>query len=174
MANKNSEVVIAEFESHAKTDTALRQLKNAGQDMRQVSVVGKGYHTGEDPIGYYTIDAQLKMAGIRDTGWQALWGSIWGLLYSGGFFLVPGVGPILAAGPVVGTLAGAVGAVEEEASDGLTQALLGAGIPPEHIKEYLHAIHANHFLLIVHGPDHSLGDVETLLQTAEPLHCERY
>ena len=71
--------------------------------------VGKGYHTDEQVVGYYNTGDRMKYWGKVG----AFWGGFWGLLFGSAFFMIPGLGPILAAGPVVGWIVAALeGAVE--------------------------------------------------------------
>jgi len=64
-----------------------------------------------------------------------------------GALAIPGVGPFIAAGPIVAALAGA-GAVG--ALGGLTGALIGAGIPEYEAKRYEGRIKEGGILLSVH------------------------
>ena len=64
--------------------------------MKKLSVVGKDYHTDEQVVGYYNAGDRMKYWGKMG----AFWGGFWGLLFGAAFFLVPGVGPLLIAGPL--------------------------------------------------------------------------
>ena len=64
--------------------------------MQKLSIVGKDYQTEEEVVGYYTTGDRMKAWG--KTG--AFWGGLWGLLFGSAFFLIPGIGPLLAAGPL--------------------------------------------------------------------------
>jgi len=167
-------VAIAIYATHETADGALRQLQDSGLDMQVVSVIGKGYHTEENPVGYYTVGPQMKVWGGKGTTWSALWGGVWGLLYSAGFFLVPGVGPILVAGPLVGLVAGAVGAVEEEGLSALGSALLGAGVPRNALHQYEGAIKADHILVIVHGEKEELQRMRAIMDQNRALSSAMY
>src|SRR5665213_3176372 len=46
--------VVAVYDTHQEAEAAIRELQHAGVDMTKLSVVGKGYHTEEDVVGYYT------------------------------------------------------------------------------------------------------------------------
>ena len=89
--------VVAIYDTHAEAEAAIRDLEKLGFDMTKLSIVGKDYHTEEDVIGYYTTGDRMRSWGTSG----AFWGGIWGLLFGSAFFLIPGLGPILAAGPVV-------------------------------------------------------------------------
>src|SRR5580693_8112977 len=102
MTKHNS--VVAIFKSHVEAESAVKELQKAGFDMKKLSIVGRDYHTDENVIGYYNASDRMKYWGRAG----AFWGGIWGLLFGSGFFLVPGIGPLLVAGPRVGWSVGAL------------------------------------------------------------------
>ena len=59
-------------------------------------------------LGYYNTGDRMMYWGKLG----AFWGGLWGLLFGSAFFLVPGIGPLVVAGPlvtwIVGALEGAV------------------------------------------------------------------
>ena len=96
--------VIALYNTHTEAEEAVRELQKSGFDMQKLSIVGKDYQTEEEVVGYYTTGDRMKAWG--KTG--AFWGGLWGLLFGSAFFLIPGIGPPLAAGPLVGWIIGAL------------------------------------------------------------------
>lgn len=73
-----------------------------------------------------------------------------GWLVGIGSLAIPGVGPFIAAGPIMAALSGAaIGA----AAGGLTGALVGAGIPEYEAKQYEGKIRSGNILLSVHTED---------------------
>src|ERR1022692_4431693 len=125
MSDKNA--VIAIYETHAQADEALKELQRSGFDMRKLSIVGKDYHTEEHVVGYYNAGDRMKRWG--KTG--AFWGGLWGLLLGSAFFAIPGIGPVLVAGPLVAWI---VGALEGGVVVGGLGAI-GAGRSEEHTSE---------------------------------------
>ena len=95
MTKNNSTVAI--FKSHLETETAIKELQQAGFDMKKLSIVGRDYHTDEHVVGYYNAGDRMKYWGKLG----AFWGGFWGLLFGSAFFWVPGIGQILVAGPLV-------------------------------------------------------------------------
>ncbi|MGD1084952.1 MAG: general stress protein, partial [Verrucomicrobiota bacterium] len=89
--------VVAIYKSHIGAESAIKQLQESGFDMKKLSIVGRDYHTDENVVGYYNAGDRMKHWG--KTG--AFWGGIWGLLFGSAFFFVPGIGPLLIAGPLV-------------------------------------------------------------------------
>jgi TusA-related sulfurtransferase len=67
-----------------------------------------------------------------------------------GAIAIPGIGPLVAAGPVVAALAGAGAA---GATGGLVGGLIGAGIPEIEAKRYAGRIREGAYLLSVHCDD---------------------
>ena len=146
MSEMNS--VVAIFESHNQAEDAVRDLQKSGFDMKKLSIVGKDYHTDEQVVGYYN-------AGDRMLYWGklgAFWGGLWGLLFGSAFFLVPGIGPLVVAGPLVTWIVGALeGAVVMGGFSALGAALASIGIPENSILQYEASLKAGKFLLILHA-----------------------
>ena len=146
MSDKNS--VVATFGHHSKAEAAVRELQRAGFKVESLSIVGKGYHTEEKVVGYYTTGDRMLNWGQNG----AFWGGMWGLLFGSAFFVVPGVGPLLVAGPLVVWI---VAAIESAAVVGglsaLGAALYSIGIPETSVLEYESSIKAGKFLLVAHG-----------------------
>ena len=97
--------VVAVFADHAEADSAVKQLSAAGFTLKQLSVVGKGYHTEETAVGFYNMGDRVKFWGSRGV----FWGGMWGLFFGGLFLAIPVVGHVI----VVGYLAAvAISAIE--------------------------------------------------------------
>ena len=121
MTDKNS--VVAIYETHDEAELAVKSLQEAGIDMKSLSIAGKGQHTDEHVTGYYNTGDRMKLWGKVG----AFWGGLWGLLFGSALFAIPGVGPVLVAGPLV---AAAVDCVRRElrVAAGVLQAALLARI----------------------------------------------
>jgi hypothetical protein len=77
-------------------------------------------------------------------------GGVLGWLVGIGALAIPGIGPLVAAGPIVAALAGAGAA---GAAGGLVGGLIGAGIPEVEAKRYAGRIREGAYLLSVHCDD---------------------
>ena len=145
--NKSNSIV-AVYASHASAESAIKELVRSGFDMTKLSIVGRDYHTDEHVVGYYNTGERMKAWG--KTG--AFWGGLWGLLLGSAFFWVPGVGPLLVAGPMVSWIVGALeGAVVMGGLSALGAGLYSLGIPKDSILMYETAINTGKFVLIAHG-----------------------
>ena len=73
-----SNSVVAVFESHSQAEDAIRQLQQNGFDMKNLSIVGKDYHTEEHVVGYYSTCDRMSYWGKQGAFWGGLWGGLWG------------------------------------------------------------------------------------------------
>jgi hypothetical protein len=91
-------------------------------------------------------------------------GGALGLLAGIGALAIPGVGPFIAAGPIMGALSGAaVGG----ATGGLIGGLVGLGIPEFEAKQYEDKVRAGNILISVHAEDaKSRSRAKDILETA--------
>ena len=140
--------VVAVYRTHADAEQGVRALEAAGFDMKALSIVGKDYTTAEGVVGYYTAGERMKVWGKAG----AFWGGLWGLLFGSALFVVPGVGPLFVAGPLVAWMVGALeGAVVVGGLSVVGAGLASLGIPKNSIITYETAIKAGRFVLIAHG-----------------------
>lgn len=169
MSKENS--VVAVYHTHTEADQAVKDLQRGGVDLHKLSIVGKGYHTDEQVVGYYNTGDRMKYWGKIG----AFWGGFWGLLFGSALFIIPGLGPILAAGPVVAWIvAGLESAVEVGALGALGAGLFSIGIPKNSIVEYETALKADQFLLIVHGTAAEVAQAKDIIQTTHPVQFSQH
>ncbi|MBB6672106.1 general stress protein [Cohnella nanjingensis] len=127
----NHKKIVGVFTTEQEAIRAIEGLKRQGYTSDDISVVGKN----KDDIYGVTNETGTKApegatAGAATGG---VVGGATGLLASLGLLAIPGIGPILAAGPIAATLAGlAVGA----GTGGIVGGLIGTGIPADEAKQY--------------------------------------
>ena len=157
--------VIAVYNTHTEAETAVKELQRGGFDMKKLSVVGKDYHTDEQVVGYYNTGDRMKSWGK----WGALWGGLWGLLFGAAFFWVPGVGPLLVAGPLAAAIVASLeSAVVVAGLSVLGAALWSIGIPKDSVLRYETAVKSNKFLLVAHGTAAEVAKAKEILHTTKP------
>lgn len=148
------------FDNHPAAEEAIRSLGQSGFDMKKLSLVGKGYHSEEKPIGFYTAGDRIKAWG----GTGAFWGGIWGMLLAPAIFVFPGLGLIGMAGPIVTTLVSALeGAVVVGGLSALGAALTQIGVPKDQVIKYEAALKSDKYLLVVHGSAEELNRARSIL-----------
>ena len=159
--------VVAVYHTHTEADQAVKELQRGGVDMRKLSIVGKGYHTDEHVVGYYNTGDRMKYWGKMG----AFWGGFWGLLFGSAFFAIPGLGPILVAGPLVAWIVAALeGAVVVGGLSALGAGLYSIGIPKDSIVKYEAALKTDQFLLIAHGTAAEVAKAKDIIETTHPAY----
>ena len=152
--------VVAIYPDNDLAERAVSKLRDASFDVTKLSIIGKGYHTDEKVVGYYTTGESMKHWGVRG----AFWGGISGLLLGAGFFLVPGVGSVLVAGPLLAALVtGFESAAMVGGLSAVAVGLIHLGIPKEDALRYESAIIADQFLLIANSTPEELARARLIL-----------
>ena len=168
--NENNSIVTV-YPSHGAAEAAVKELQLAGFDMKQLSIVGRDYHTDEQVVGYYNAGDRMKAWGR--TG--AFWGGIWGLLFGSAFFFIPGVGPLFMAGPLVGWILGGLeGAVVVGGLSALGAGLFSMGIPRDSVLQYETAIKTGKFVLIAHGTQEETTRAREIINRTSPEALEEH
>jgi hypothetical protein len=169
MSSNNA--VAAIYDTHVQAEHALKELQEAGVDMKSLSIVGRGTHTDEHVVGYYTTGDRMLYWGKVG----AFWGGFWGLLLGSGLFLVPGFGPILAAGPIVGWIvAGLEGAVAFGGVSAIGAGLVSIGIPKDSVIKYDVALKTDKYVLVVHGTPQEVEKAKNVIASTEQTHYAVY
>src|SRR5580692_3230641 len=101
---ETSNSVVAVFNDHGAAEAAVKKLNAAGFNIKNLSVVGKGYHTEEKVVGFYNAGDRMKFWGVRG----AFWGGLWGLFLGGLFVAVPVVGQVVVLGYLASIVVGAI------------------------------------------------------------------
>lgn len=164
MSERNAAAAI--YTTHVEAEDAVKELQRAGIDMRTLSIVAKDTHTEEHVVGYCNSGDRMKAWGKSG----AFWGGLWGMLFGSAFFAIPGIGPVLVAGPLVAWI---VGALESAAVVGGLSAigagLFGMGIPKDSVVRYETALKTDHFLLMVHGAAAEVSQAREILDRTRPV-----
>jgi hypothetical protein len=146
--------VVAVYEDHSTAELAVKKLAASGFDMKNLSVVGKGYHTEEKVVGFYTTGGRVRFWGLRG----AFWGGLWGLFFGGVFFMVPVVGHVIALGYIASmVISAAESAVLVGSLSAIGAALFSMGIPKDSVIQYEAAIKADRLLVMAHGPANEMA-----------------
>ena len=135
--------VVGLFDSRDAAQAAIEQLRSTGIEANKISVVMKSREEQQD----LATDTGVAGGAVTGAVGGGVLGGLAGLLVGIGALAIPGVGPFIAAGPIVAALAGVgVGG----ALGGITGALVGMGIPEYEAKRYEGAVRNGGTLLSVH------------------------
>jgi hypothetical protein len=132
--------------------------------MKSLSIAAKNTHTDEHVVGYYNAGDRMKYWGKVG----AFWGGFWGLLFGSAAFAIPGIGPILVAGPLVGwVIAGLEGAAVVGGVSAVGAGLVSIGIPKDSVLKYDVALKTDKFVLIVHGTQDEVNKAKDIIEGTE-------
>lgn len=174
--------VVGIFKTEDQAIRAIEGLKRDGYREDEISVVTKdrGQHDRVAQVAGNVSDARDSRIGRDDdTGSKAAGGAITGgtiggiggLLLGLGSFAIPGLGPIMAAGPIAAAIGGALagGAV-----GGLLGALTDFGIPEVEAREYETRINAGEILVLIDTDDTRSDSVYSNFYDNESTNRDRY
>jgi hypothetical protein len=154
--------VVAVYQNHEPAQKSIAELQDAGVSLKSLSIVAKEIHRGEDAVGYYNIGDRMQCCGKIGAYWE----DIWGMLPGSAMFGIPGLGPILVAGPLVAWIvAGLQGSVVVGGVSAVGAALTGIGIPRDSVVEYETALKTDKFLLVVHGTTDEVAKARGVLDS---------
>jgi hypothetical protein len=134
--------------SESQAVSIANQLKSAGFADSDISVLFPD-KTGTRDFAHeqHTKAPEGAATGV---GTGAVLGGALGWMAGIGALAIPGLGPFIAAGPIMAALAGAGAGA---AAGGLTGALIGMGIPEVEAKQYEGKVRGGNILMSVHAVD---------------------
>src|SRR5215212_9434223 len=154
-----AKTVVGLFDTAAEAQSVVQELINIGFQRTDISLVAnnaKGEYGNYKEAGAEG-SSTAEGAGAGAVGGGVL-GGVLGLLVGVGALAIPGIGPVLAAGPLAAALGAAgastlVGAGIGAAAGGVIGALVGAGIPEEDAGFYAEGIRRGGTLVLVKSSD---------------------
>lgn len=156
--------VVAIYDTHEQAEHAIKELQEGGVDMKNLSIAARNTHTDEHVVGYYNAGDRMKYWGKVG----AFWGGFWGLLLGSAAFAIPGIGPILVAGPLVGwIIAGLEGAAVVGGVSAVGAGLVSIGIPKDSVLKYEVALKTDKFMLVVHGTSDEVAKAKDIIAGTE-------
>jgi hypothetical protein len=178
--NADSRVLIGLYDQEKTAETAIRKLIEEDFPMDRLSILGKAQSSGDDPLGIYYPSVGERMKGWGAMG--AIWGGLWGLLSGAGMFMIPGIGPVLAAGPVVEAIAGALagaglagGAMAGAAAlSEFSYALHRSGVPEDRLEELQQALDQGRYMVMLILTANEIDRWKAFLQDSGATTTEDY
>ncbi|KRE92151.1 low temperature-induced protein [Paenibacillus sp. Soil766] len=164
-----SKHIIGVFNTEEEAIRVINQLKAAGFNSEELSVVGRNH----DDLDHVEVATESKAGEGLATGAATggVLGGVTGLLVSIGALAIPGVGPIIAAGPIVAILTGAaVGA----SAGGLVGGLVGLGIPEEEAIQYHEYVQNGKVLVLVNSDADRANLAYQIFRDHKSLNADTY
>ncbi|MFX3649299.1 MULTISPECIES: general stress protein [unclassified Paenibacillus] len=159
--------IVGVFNTEREASQAIEGLKAQGFTSDEISVVTQDRDELKAIREETGTKAPEGVAAGAATG--GVLGGVAGLLAGIGALAIPGIGPILAAGPIAAAFTGAaVGA----GAGGLVGGLVGLGIPEEDAKQYEEYVQNGKILLLVDSTDRDT-DVYDVFSSNSQLNRDR-
>jgi hypothetical protein len=165
--------VVALYDDLATAQQVAHELINAGFSRENLSLAA-GDARGD--YRRYIADEELPPGdapGVPEAsgaGVGAVVGGLGGLLVGLGTLLIPGVGPIIAAGPLLTSLASlGVGAGVGAIAGGLAGALADMGVPEEEANYYTEGIRRGGTLLTIQVANESIDQARDIMEHHNPI-----
>ena len=171
--------VVAIYDNIQMANEAVRELVDNGFPRDNISLVANntsgefGSAENREPRGSEAVGEETGAGAGVGAGIGAAIGGIGGLLVGLGALTIPGIGPVLAAGPLavaLSTLTGAgVGAVAGGVTGGLLGALIGLGIPEEEAGYYAEGVRRGGVLVTVQADEYNTEQITGILNRHDPI-----
>ncbi|MBK9055218.1 MAG: hypothetical protein IPL78_31275 [Chloroflexi bacterium] len=170
--------VVGLYDDLTNAHDTVNDLVSGGFDRSDISLIaGDPDNTYSKNLGTNTVNTGTDAAAAQATE-NAMAGAfaggaiggLAGMLVGLGALAIPGLGPVIAAGPIVAGLTGAgIGA----AAGGLLGALIGWGIPEEHAAYYAEGIRRGSTLVALKVDEGRVEDAVAIMDRHEPVNVER-
>ncbi len=165
------DATIGIFIDHQSAEAAIKKLVAGGFGMKDLSIVGKGFHTEEKVVGFYNAGERIVFWGNRG----AFWGGLWGLFFGGVFLTLPIIGHVIILGSLASAVVSAVeGAMVIGGFSALGAALYSLGVHRNSVLEYEAALKSDGFLVVAHGSKADMKKAKDILTRLNPLQLETH
>jgi hypothetical protein len=153
------------YERQEEAEAAVARLQSAGFDMRKVSVVGKEDLGSRQIVGYYRDGGKIKYWGKS----EKFWGPLCEALDGWAFFSVPGIGPVVVAGPLAGWIVATLSnAVIFGGLTALGTGLYSIGISQDTVLLCESALREGRYLVLAHGTASAVRTAKEILGVWKP------
>ena len=151
-----SRTVVGLFDTLTEAQHVITDLTDVGFPRDDISLVA---NDAQSEYAKYLAPGTVHrtddaVTADEGAGFGAVVGGLTGILASLGALAIPGIGPVIAAGPLVAALTGgAVGAVAGAATGGIVAGLVKTGISEEDAQAYAEGVRRGGTMLVVNSPD---------------------
>ncbi|MBD7985756.1 general stress protein [Sporosarcina sp. Sa2YVA2] len=141
--------VIGVYENEQQAAEVVEELKLKGYTTEEISVVAKNIEKQSEVT--QEVKPSIKDGAIAGAATGGALG-IAGVLVGLSTVVIPGLGAVLAAGPILTTIGGAVIGAGSDVG-GLKHALMEIGIPDDEAENYSHDVENGKVLVFIHPKD---------------------
>lgn len=152
---RNNHCVVGVFDDFDQTRAAIQALEASDFPAAQVSLATHRLPGDAPPHDLLNSGDETESQAGRGAGV----GALVGLLLGTPLLLVPGLGQVLIAGPLLAGLTGGI-------VGGLLGSMTGWGVHEDHVKRYEALLREGKFLVIAHGDPREIAVAQQVLQDA--------
>jgi len=159
--NTATKAVVGLFSDLKLAEQSVKQLRSNGFSTEEINIISKDKHQS----GQTT---ELTDDSIMDgTMTGGAIGGVGGLLLGAGALAIPGIGPIIAAGPIAATISGAI-------SGGIAGGLIDWGIPSEKSEVYSNQVSSGSTLAVIKTTEAKVAQAIQVLTTSGATNIETH
>lgn len=167
-----TKTVVAVYDSFKKAHRVVDELERNGFARADISVVAydasgqyaRFIHEGAVPAEDEDVDAG------EGAGFGAMVGAMTGLLVGLGSLAIPGIGPVIAGGPIIAALAGGtVGAAAGAATGGIVAALVDMGVDEPDAGVYAETVRRGGTMVAVTARDDTAEHAAAIMRSQNPV-----
>lgn len=163
--------VIGLYKNFSDARQVVTDLTDAGFDAGDISFVANDSEgTYAKELGSTATSTNVAEGAATGAVAGGVLGGLGGVLLGLGALAIPGIGPVIAAGPIA---AGLTGAAVGATAGGLVGALAGWGVPEEEAGYYAEGVRRGNFLVAVRAQENRVDDVIRVMNRYNPLDIQR-
>lgn len=158
---------VGTFPTRSEAKAALIELRDAGFDMDRVSAIAKAPDDNpeDEDVAIKSVGDRAKDGAGAGATMGAATGGFLGIIGSLSILAIPGVGPAVEVGVLLGNalLGSGIGA----AGGGLVGALIGWGIPEAEAKHYQELLSQGSYVILVEGTEAEVNGAAAILKNRQ-------
>lgn len=169
---ENTNTIVGLYDDFADAQEAVRELLDHGFTKDQVSLIANDVneslrHEAQSGLQGVDVNPTGDVGSIAGVG--AMMGGIAGFLLGLAALAIPGIGPVLAAGPLAAALGGAgLGAL----TGGLLGAMMDAGVSRSDASAYVEGVRRGGTLLTVYATEAQADQAAEIMNNHNPVNIE--
>jgi uncharacterized membrane protein len=148
--------VICTFNSREAAERAVNELRGKGFE-KEISVIAKDDQRNQGGDKQYDAPRMGGDTVTDGTATGGVIGGLAGLAMGAGALAIPGLGPIIAAGPIAGLLSGA-------AAGGIAGGLVDFGVPEERGKHFEEKVKQGNVLVALKADEKRTSEAADILR----------
>ncbi|HHT84268.1 MAG: general stress protein [Bacillota bacterium] len=147
--------VLGVFENTSQAERAVDDLQRQGFNKEEISIVARESTAGRGSRSRDDMEAGQDISGGIATGGAI--GGVAGLLAGVGALAIPGIGPVVAAGPIAAALSGAV-------TGGIAGGLIDWGIPEDVGQRFEQRVREGKIVAMVRADDTKINEAADIFR----------